>query len=291
MSWRDRPYSDESDGRPELRLNFRKPSTLVGWLIAANIAIFFVDAIAAAFPNVRLSHLFGLSLGGLRHLYFWQPVSYMFMHADAWHLLMNMLGLYIFGSEFERSFGRQRFAQFYGTCGVVGGLAYLALSAWAPHLAGAGLVGASGAVYGLLIAAVIFFPHIQVVLIIFPMPIRVFGAIVGAILLLQALSGQFNNPGGEACHVAGALTGIGMFYAWGMMPRVRVGGSGPGLAGRIRQGAWERKLRKLAVDEAEVDRILDKVHRQGVGSLTRTERKLLAKATRRQQEMDRASRL
>lgn len=291
MSWRDRPYSDESDGRPELRLNLRKPSSLVGWLIVANVAVLILRMALKAFSGPDLNDYFGLSLSGLGHMYFWQPVTYMFMHDGTWHLLMNMLGLYIFGSEFERGFGRQRFAQFYGTCGVVGGLAYLLLAWRAPLLAGSGLVGASGAVYGLLIAAMIFFPHIQVVLIIFPMPIRVFGAIVGAILLLQALSGQFNNPGGEACHVAGALTGIGMFYAWGMMPRLRVGGRGPGLAGRIRQGAWERKLRKLAVDEAEVDRILDKVHRQGVSSLTRTERKLLAKATRRQQEMDRAGRL
>jgi len=306
MSWRDRPYASDDYSRPELRVQFRRPSTAVTWLIIANVVVFFLDLVSQNFAGSAAHRLFGLSLGGLNHLFLWQPLTYMFMHDGILHLLFNMIGLYVFGSEFERAFGRDRFLQFYATCGLVGGLAYLCLpvfNAWYHHTPvaltihyGRPLIGASGAIYGLLIAAIIFFPHIQIILFIFPMPIRVFGLIVGAILVLQLISpGRIENLGGEICHVAGATTGIVIFHAWGIMPRIRFGGGqasakipfGRKRPRRRSEGAWVRKQKKLAEEQAEVDRILAKVHQQGLQSLTRSERKLLARATRRQQERER----
>ncbi|HOB73641.1 MAG TPA: rhomboid family intramembrane serine protease [Phycisphaerae bacterium] len=285
MSWRDRPYS--GDEGPELRLAFRKPSTAVTWLIIANVAVFVVELISLNWSGMpAFVRIFGLSLNGIREFYFWQPLTYMFLHSpdSVFHLLMNMLGLYIFGSEFERTFGRQRFLQFYGICGVVGGMAYLVLSLLSPEHQNMPLVGASGAVFGLLVAAVIFFPHIQVVLLIFPMPVRVFALIWAGILLLQILSGSVQNVGGEVCHLAGAATGIVLFYAWGTMPRIRVG-SGR-LSSRLQEGAWARRQREAAEEQAEVDRILAKIHSEGLNSLTRKERKTLAEATRHQRERE-----
>lgn len=285
MSWRDRPYS--GDEGPELRLQFRKPSTAVVWLIVANVALYVIELVSLNWTGSRFFlRMFGLSLDGIRDFYFWQPLTYMFVHSpgSVFHLLMNMLGLYIFGSEFERTFGRQRFLQFYGTCGLVGGMAYLILSILSPEHQSIPLVGASGAVFGLLMAAVIFFPHIQIVLIIFPMPVRVFALIWAGILLLQMLSGSVQNLGGEVCHLAGAGAGIAVLYAWGTMPRIRFG-SGR-LAGRVREGAWVRKQREAAEEQAEVDRILAKIHNEGLNSLTRKERKTLAQATRHQRERE-----
>jgi membrane associated rhomboid family serine protease len=195
-----------------------------------------------------------------------------------------MLGLYIFGTEFERHFGRQRFLEFYGICGVVGGLAYLALGAIKPDYATIPLVGASGAVYGLLIAAIIFFPHIQVVMIIFPMPIRVFGLIIAAILFVQLISpGHMDNPGGQLCHIAGAVTGLGMLYAWRVMPSIRFG-SGSSVARRRSraEGGWARKQRQIAEEREEVDRILEKVSHHGLQSLTWSEKRTLSRATQHQ---------
>ncbi len=293
MSWRDRPYASDDSPQPELRIQLRRPSTVVTWLIVANVAVFFVDAVVRRLGG-NPSLAFGLSLLGIKKLHFWQLLTYMFMHAGVWHLVCNMIGLYIFGSEFERAFGRDRFLHFYAICGMVGGLAYLALAAINPWYLNISLVGASGAVYGLLIAAIIFFPHIRVILIIFPMPIRVFGLIVAGILLLQLISGNVSNPGGEVCHMAGAATGIAMFYAWGIMPRIRFGSGGrtaglPFGGGRPRrsQGAWARKRKALAEEQADLDRILAKVHDQGLQSLTRKEKKTLARATKRQQEQER----
>lgn len=290
MSWRDRPYANGGFEQPQMRLHFPRPSTAVVWLLVTNVAIHFVhvfwNRMVPGFPV----YTFGLSMNGLKTGYFWEPLTYMFLHdpVGPWHILCNMLGLYIFGTEFEKTFGRNRFLQFYITCAVVGGLAYLLLSVIAPaRFADLPLVGASGAIYGLLIAAIIFFPHIRVVLIIFPMPVRVFGLIIVAILMLQLLAGNFDNPGGQICHAAGAATGIGIFYAWGIMPQIRIGpGNKPSLLERRQHGSWARRQKKTAEEQAEVDRILSKVHEQGIQSLSRTERKTLERATRRQRERD-----
>ncbi len=283
MSWRDRPYADE-DGQPELRLALPRPTTAVVWLLVANGTAFVADVISQHADPFFWHRVFGLSWNGLFGGHVWQPLTYMFTHGSVLHLLCNMLGLYIFGMEFERAFGRDRFLTFYALCGLVGGIAYLAAQAfeWVPR--SVPLVGASGAIYGLLIAAIIFFPHIRVVLIIFPMPIRVFGLIVAGILFIRLISpGTVENLGGEICHVAGAAAGVGALYAWRMMPRIRLG------AGRraMQTGAWQRKLELEQEEQDEVDRILAKVSESGLQSLTRRERRVLAEATQRQQERDR----
>jgi len=306
MSWRDRPYSDpESNyGRPEIRLQFPRPGTAVGWIIALNVAVFFLDLVLQSAFRLNIDRVFGLSLDGITRFMVWQPVSYMFLHAGVMHLLINMLLIYVCGTEFERAFGTRRFLWFYFICGVVGGFAFLLLALARPDFLGSYLVGASGAGYGLLMAAIIFFPHIQVVLFIIPMPIRVFGLIVAAMLVFQALSPQgIENLGGEVCHVAGALAALLVFRFWGMTPRVSIAGYEGVPVGRaagwfrrkVRMGAWERRRKRLAEEEAHVDQILAKVREHGLQSLTRPEKKILAEATRRQQErdrqVDRASRL
>ncbi len=290
MSWRDRPYSGD-ECRPELRLAFPKPTTAVAWLIIANVVVFVVDTLSQHAAPRFWATTFGLSWSGLFRGFLWQPVTYMFCHVDLWpHLLLNMLGLYIFGVEFERAFGRDRFLRFYAVCGLLGGLGYLILSGVMPDYRAVPLRGASGAVYGLLIAAIIFFPHIQVVVVIFPMPIRVFGLIVLGILLLGLLSpGPMQNLGGEVCHIAGAAAGIGLLYHWRMMPRIRVGpvAYGGDTHPDVNEGAWQRKLELEQDEQEEVDRILAKVSESGIQSLTRRERKTLEQATQRQRERDR----
>ena len=296
MSWRDRPYASEPDHQPELRIRFPKPSTAVVWIVIANVAIHFIHVVSTNWFHAGFGRTFGLSLAGVSQLHFWQPFTYMFVHSTMgiWHLVFNMLLLYFIGSEVERGFGRDRFLQFYATCGVVGGVAYLGLAAIDNSYFEKPLVGASGAVYGLLLAAMIFFPQMRIVFIIFPMPIRVFGGILIAIFLLQlAGSGKVDNLGGEVCHIGGAVTGIVIFYAWGIMPKIRFGsGQGsatswiPGAKARRSraEGAWARKQKKRAEAEAEVDRILQKVHDEGVNRLTRREKKMLEEATRRQKQ-------
>ena len=296
MSWRDRPYADDSNPQMPMRVHFRKPSSVVMWLIIINVAVFFLDVLSQHFSPAGAHYLFGLSLNGIKSLFIWQLVTYMFLHFDVMHLLINMLLLYVCGSEFERAFGKTRFLQFYVICGVMGGLAYLMLALIDPSRQYDWLIGASGAGYGLLLAAIILFPHIQVILFIIPMPIRVFGLIVAAMLLLKLISpGPIDNLGGEVCHVAGALTGLVVFKAWGMLPSrpARVVGSAAGMGfgqkflQKRREGVWARKQKQLAEEVVEVDRILTKIRQEGIASLTRAEKKILGRATQRQQQEER----
>jgi membrane associated rhomboid family serine protease len=293
MSWQDRPYSDGyGDGRPELRIQFRKPGMLATWLLIANVAVFFVQSIIA---SRSFDLTFGLSLNGIVHLQVWQLGTYMFLHSGFWHLFFNMLMLYFVGSEVERGFGRDRFLILYAVSGVVGGLAYLLFGAFSATHFARPLVGASGAVWGLLMVAMIFYPSMQIIFYFFPVPIRVFGAIMLGIFVYQMATGTEDNPGGQLCHLGGAMAAVGVLALWGMAPRVRFGAdtgadSGPGWFSRWRssEGAWARKQKKLAAEQAEVDRILEKVHREGINSLTRKERNLLATATKHQRERDEA---
>ncbi|GMV98614.1 MAG: rhomboid family intramembrane serine protease [Phycisphaerae bacterium] len=287
MSWRDRPYSGD-DTQAEIRLGFPRPTTTVAWLVAVNVVIFILHQIilrAGGWPRDEIILRFGLSFDGLRDLRFWQPLTYLFVHGGMFHILFNMLMLYFLGIEFERTFGRQRFLKFYFICGVCGGLAYLGLSIVRPEFRGQPLVGASGAVYGILVAAMIFFPSMRILFYFFPVPVRVFGLILMGMWFVGLISPQgFGNPGGEICHAAGALTGVLTFYAWGMMPRIRIG-SGR-LGARWQEGAWARRQKRLADEQAEVDRVLEKIHLEGLASLTRREKKILAEATRRQRERE-----
>jgi membrane associated rhomboid family serine protease len=276
-----------------MRLGWRKPTSAVKWLLIANIAVYFIQVLSQNWSQRLFIETFGLSLYKLQYLHVWQFVTYMFIHGDTWHLLFNMIGLYVFGTEFERAFGKRRFLQFYFACGIVGGVAYLVLTVVNPAYQVIPLVGASGAIYGLLVAAIIFFPHIQIILLVFPVPIRVFGMIIAGMLLLNILAGDVRNLGGEVCHVAGAAAGLAIFYLWGMLPGFG-GKSNPGKsapyvppprkARRPQQGAWAQKQKEKAELQAEVDRILAKVHSDGIASLTRKEKKTLSEATQRQRD-------
>ena len=134
MSWRDRPYASEPEPPMRMQLHFRRPTSAVLAIIVANVAVFFLDALARHFAGDASFRLFGLSLAGIESLMLWQPVTYMFMHKGPFHLIINMLLVYVCGSEFERAFGQKRFLQFYFICGIVGGLAYLALSWFSPQI-------------------------------------------------------------------------------------------------------------------------------------------------------------
>ncbi len=291
MSWQDRPYSDtEGDGRPEFRIQFRKPGTLTVWLLIANVAVFFLQAMS---PSRWMETNLGLSLSGVMHFKVWQIGTYMFLHDDIWHLFFNMLILYFVGNQVEQGFGRNRFSILYAVCGVFGGLVYLVFGAFSAAHYRIPLVGASGAIWGLLMVAMVFYPSMQIIFYFFPVPIRVFGAIMLGIFLFQIITGRVENPGGQACHLGGAIAAVGVLAWWGMAPRVRFGAEGPREPGRgwwgrrfSAEGSWARKQKRLAAEQREVDRILEKVHRQGINSLNRKERKLLAGATQRQRERD-----
>jgi len=174
------------------------------WLLIANVAMFFlsqsnaipVDALALWPP------------GGFDSQFQpWQLVTYSFLHASLAHIFFNMLALYMFGGEIERLFGTRYYVLYYFACVVTAALTHLVISTWmgAPP---APMVGASGGIYGLLLAFGIYFPHRRVLLLFppIPLPARVF---VFGFAALELFFGITQTAAGVAhfAHLGGMLGG------------------------------------------------------------------------------------
>jgi membrane associated rhomboid family serine protease len=208
-------------------------------------------------------------------LQLWRPITYQFLHGGFRHIFINMLVLYFFGPVLERFWGSKKFLIFYLVCGAMGGLFYplLVLVGW---LDVGQLVGASGSILGILAAAAILFPNMRVYVVgIFPVKITVLAIIFAAISIITLLRpDQYDNAGGQAAHLAGMAAGAFYVLAESWRNKLKL---------KIQAGAWEKKISAQQNLQAEVDRILQKVHDSGIHSLTSRERKILKKATEAEQ--------
>ena len=205
---------------------------------------------------------------GWTGLEFWRIVGFQFVHADANHLIFNMLGLFF------------------------GALMYLALNlgGWAlallklPAIPGllfndptTPLVGASAGIFGIMFAAARLAPNTQVLLFfVIPMKLRTL-----AILLLgwaiYTIVRAGNNAGGEAAHLGGAIAG---WYFIGNTHHLHGFFDFLGRVDPTSRAGAARRARRQGPDNAEIDRILAKIQAQGIGSLTRSERETLSRASR-----------
>ncbi len=229
---------------------------------------------------------------GWTGLEFWRIVGFQFVHADVNHLIFNMLGLFFFGGVIERYLGAKRYLAFYLLCGIFGALMYLALNlgGWAlallklPAIPGllfndptTPLVGASAGIFGIMFAAARLAPNTQVLLfVVIPMKLRTL-----AILLLGwaiwTIVRAGNNAGGEAAHLGGAIAG---WYLIGNTHHLHGFFDFLGRVDPTSRAGAARRARRQAPDNAEIDRILAKIQAQGIGSLTRSERETLSRASR-----------
>ena len=176
-------------------------------LLFANVAVFLLQLSGSGAPFVAWLALWPPVSGPVAGPSFepWQLVSYSFLHGGFAHIFFNMLALYMFGSDLERLFGSRFFLAYYFGCVVAAALCHLAVTGWigAPPYP---TVGASGGVYGLLLAFAIYFPHRRIVLIFppIPMPARVFVAVFAALELFFGVTGtqagvaHFAHLGGMA---------------------------------------------------------------------------------------------
>lgn len=145
-----------------------------------------------------------------RHLV-WQPVTYMFLHARTpTHILFNMLILWMFGVELERMWGTKYFVKFYAVTGIGAGLITILVSLL-PYAAtratyGSVTIGASGALYGLMLAWALYYPNRPILMfLLFPIPAKYFVAILGAIAFLTSLEG--GSTIAATTHLGGLLVG------------------------------------------------------------------------------------
>jgi len=178
-------------------------------LIIANVVVFLLQIVAGG-TMYALFALWPLSYGFLP----WQIVTYSFMHAGVTHLLLNMFALYMFGGEIERVVGQRRYLTYYFVCVLSAAAAQLVVTAFlaaSPYPT----VGASGGVFGILLAFAMYFPRRMILLIIppVPMPAWLFVTLFG---ILELYFGVTGTQAGVAhfAHLGGMVGGYLMIRHW-----------------------------------------------------------------------------
>ena len=182
-------------------------------IVTANVAVFVVTYLQ---PAVEVP--LWLNPQSVVHVQVWRVATYMFVHDGFFHILFNMLALWMFGVELERMWGSRYFTKYYFVCGIAAAMTTVLLS-FVPFLGLDQLyfsrtVGASGAVLGVLLAYALYFPNRPIYMyFVFPIPAKYFVAIIGAISLLSSMGG----PGGGVAHTThlGGLIGGYLFLKGG----------------------------------------------------------------------------
>lgn len=302
----------------------RPQGSVIKPLLWANVIVFLLTGFGSAEAGVAGQFFEQLHLHPyyMRNWEIWRLGTYMFVHGGFMHILFNMWGLWLFGRVVEARLGPSRFLRLYFICGLVGGLAWLAAN-WDPqglydivqdgvrvprawtspselmahgdievrHAYG-GVVGASGAVFGILLAAAMTAPDLRIMLLFPPIPmkLRTFVAVYAGIEVFLTWSAATGRTSSRIAHLAHLGGMIGAFF---YMRHLGHHGPMEMLKRWWTKQRYKKKrkhFRKVVQDSssatrhndsAEIDRILDKIGRQGMGSLTPDERQKLLDAGRR----------
>jgi membrane associated rhomboid family serine protease len=274
VGWQDRPYNQEdtSGGVPPVVFQFPKLTRLSMSIIGVCLLVFLAQAFTRR-SGSPLEYWGALDFRGMRAFTQpWRWITYQYLHGSAGHFFFNMIGLYFFLPSLELMWGWRKAFAFYTAGGIFAGVVFGVMSLF---FHSSGLIGASGSIFAALGAVALLNPARQLILLFFPLPIRVAAALFGAFFLLSTIA---DNDLSSAAHLGGLAFGFFAPYL-----------AGPILKKKMRQyrEGRERRARQAERDElADIDRILQKVHDSGMGSLTRGEKKTLARATERQRQAD-----
>ncbi|HVH27090.1 MAG TPA: rhomboid family intramembrane serine protease [Vicinamibacterales bacterium] len=180
-------------------------STAMKAIIGANVVVFLAQHLGAWVTNA-LGLVPSYVLG---RFWIWQLGTYMFLHGGVFHLLFNMLALWMFGAELERIWGTRNFLKFYFVTGVGAGLLTVLFSllpfSASEALYRSNVIGASGAIYGLLLAYALYFPNRQIYLyFVFPIPAKIFVLIIGVLAFYASFAGSGGGVA-NATHLSGIV--------------------------------------------------------------------------------------
>src|SRR5689334_22007685 len=176
-------------------------------LIIANVVAFGMQQITSN----QMLVIFGLTPALVTgQFFFWQLVSYLFLHGGLMHLVFNMFGLWMFGSDLERSWGSAFFLRYYFLTGIGAGLLSVAVHPSSTQVT----IGASGAIYGVLLAFGMMYPN-RMLLLYFVVPVKAkyFVAGLGALSFISALQSP-GSPVAHLAHLGGMLFGLAYLKGW-----------------------------------------------------------------------------
>jgi len=276
---------------------------VIKMLLIANAAVFLIVMFLGNFRIgdyplvVFLNQAFALMPIG-EGFAVWQLFTYMFMHASFSHIFFNMFALWMFGMELENSWGSRKFLTYYLVCGLGAGLANLLI---APLFTSTGpTVGASGAIYGVLLAFGMLFPD-RLIYIYFFVPIKA-KYFVGLYMIFEFVTVGLGGSDGIAhfAHLGGAFVGLVYIlsdgYDFSFLPRLfrpnrsRTDWSSPGQVWQDSQNISDAQIYDIkdhksdqtqATTQHQIDEILDKISRGGYQSLTDEEKKILFEASKK----------
>ena len=217
--------------------------TGVKWLLIVNTVIFVIWYLGGPTVQSWMSPLMLVPRLVVYSFpwYLYQLFTYMFLHGGIGHLLFNMLALWMFGLPLEQTWGTRRFLKYYFLCGIGAGICDTAVNALLGH--NTSTIGASGAIYGLLLAFGVLFPDTQVLMyFLFPIKAKYLVMIYGGVELLSAL-GSGNSGISNIAHLGGML--FGLLY---LKVPIRAGRWHlPDWSGRYRQWKMQRAKKKFQV--------------------------------------------
>lgn len=312
----DRDYMRSSGPR-----RFTEEGSVLKPLIWLNVIIFIVCQLGAF--GKHFQDLLVLHPWYIRHGEIWRVGSYMFAHGNFFHILFNMWGLYLFGQLVERVLGARRFLNLYLCSGLLGGLVWMAANwsekfyancllnnGYLPRTLGpvnateltallqkadltvfsvtGGVIGASGAVFGVMVAAAMTFPNVRIALLFPPVVMKLRTMVLCYTVIEVWQSFDRSSPVAHLAHLGGALGGF--LY----LKRLSQGGRRGLWAFLARwwesmQRRWRAKGFKvmpggagndgISYSAAAVDRVLDKLSREGYGALSDEEREILRAAS------------
>jgi membrane associated rhomboid family serine protease len=187
-------------------------STAIKAIIWTCVTVFVLDWLLVRASGISLSSFLGLRpVAVVQGLQVWQIGTYLFLHGGVFHILFNMLALWMFGVELERLWGTRFFVKYYAVTGVgAGACVVVAALVFGGDAYVIPTVGASGAIYGILLAYALYFPNRPIYLyMVFPIPAKYFVMIMGAIAFMAAADGS----GGGISHTA-HLGGLAIGYLY-----------------------------------------------------------------------------
>lgn len=274
---------------------FGRLTPFVKTLIIINVSVFFLNS--SLLLDGKLTELLGLNPSrAIYGLQMWQFVTYMFVHGSLFHLLFNMLALWMFGGPVEEAMGSRKFINYYFLTGL-GAAFFMCVFFW-----NSVTIGASGAIYGLLAAFGMIFPEaVVLVFFLFPMRAKYFVLLFAAIQLWATIA---NNGGGASdsvayfAHIGGFVTGyLYLKYHYKIEEMYSTAGQYSAIKSHKQEKNvkqqheaeekfdQDRALQDRALQD-RVDLILDKIRESGIESLSKEEYEMLNKASERLREKE-----
>ena len=255
-------------------------------IMIINVVVFIIQQFAGLIIHDKyfLEATFGISHLGLFEGFpmIWQPLTYMFLHGGWMHIIFNLIALWMFAGELEQTWGKEKFLRYYIYSGIGAGffIAFMNYIAYTQYSSTAVTIGASGAIYAILLAYAMLWPNREVLLyFILPIKIKYLVLAFGIMEFFGTLSSAAGTGGNisHIGHLGGIITGFFLFK-YMIAARSQTKKSGSFFEDLNKKHRLEEKKRVIeARIEAKriIDTLLEKIAREGMNSLTPEERRNL----------------